>query len=227
MIDRVCISLNARCNLNCSYCHFASKKNNQYTKLNEFSSEEVCVLCENLRNYVKSHNVPSFKLGIVGSGEPLLSFDSLKAIVNYFANSDIRNVVKMYVISNGTLLNEKMVRFFYENNDLIELNVSLDGDPEINKRLRGTYPDLSVYKRIFGRMPKINAVVTKEIIDNQNRILAFFIENGFNEINFSKVFGTNDPLIAISKEEYNLEKIRMQMMLRNTLIVLKPIKSYV
>ena len=203
MIDRACISLNARCNLNCSYCHFASKKNNQYTKINEFSVEEAKVFCGNLSKYIKNHNVPSFKLGIVGSGEPLLSFGALKAIVDYFSISDLKERIKMYVISNGTLLTEEMVRFFYEHKDIIELNISLDGDPEINKRLRGVYPDLSVYKDIFGRMPKINAVVTREIIDNQNRILSFFVENGFTHINFSKVFGTNDPTITISKEEYN------------------------
>ena len=204
MIDRACISLNSRCNLNCSYCHFASKKNNQYAKLNEFSVKEVEVFCVNLSDYIKRHSVPSFKLGIVGSGEPLLSFKALKAIVEYFDNGDLKTRIKMYVISNGTLLTEEIVHFFFEHKDIIELNISLDGDPEINKKLRGSYPDLTKYQAVFGKMPKINSVVTREVIDNQNRILEFFVKSGFTQINFSKVFGTNDPKIAISKEEYAL-----------------------
>ena len=203
MIDRACISLNARCNLRCVYCHFAKKKNNEASKLNEFTVEEVKVFCSNLYCYIKKNKIPSFKLGIVGSGEPLLSFDALKTIVNYFTNSDLRDNIKMYVISNGTLLNEEIVDFFYENKDIIELNISLDGDPEINKKLRGCFPDFSLYKDKFGHMPKINAVVTKEIILNQERMLSFFVNNSFEMINFSKVFATGDPNIIVSDEEYD------------------------
>lgn len=204
MIDRACISLNARCNLRCIYCHFAEKKNNKASQLNEFNVEDANVFCFNLYNYIKDNNIPSFKLGIVGSGEPLLSFETLRTIVNYFANSDLKDNIRMYVISNGTLLNEEMVDFFYKNKDIIELNISLDGDPEINKKLRGCFPDFSLYKNKFGKMPKINAVVTKEIILNQERILSFFVKKGFEMINFSKVFATDDPTIMVSDEEYAL-----------------------
>ena len=202
MIDRACISLNARCNLNCAYCHFSSKKNNEQTKQNEFSIAEVCLFCQNLIDYIKQHNIISFKLGIVGSGEPLLSFDTLKCIVELFANSDVKNVIKMYVISNGTLLNKDIVEIFFRYKDIAELNISLDGDPEINMKLRGSWPNLSLYRDIFGTMPKINAVVTKEIINNQDRILDFFTKNGYKQINFSKVFGVNDPLISVNDDEY-------------------------
>lgn len=204
MIDRACISLNARCNLRCVYCHFAEKKNNRASQLNEFSVDDINVFCTNLYKYIKDNKIPSFKLGIVGSGEPLLSFKALKAIVDYFSNSDLKNNIKMYVISNGTLLNEEIVSFFYKNKDIIELDISLDGDPEINNKLRGCFPNLSLYKKTFGRMPKINAVVTKEIILNQERVLVFFIDNGFDMINFSKVFATDDPSIMVSDEEYDI-----------------------
>ena len=210
MIDRACISLNARCNLRCSYCHFANKKNNNDSLKNEYSSNDILVFCNNLSNYIIENALKSFKLGIVGAGEPLLSFEVLSTLVNYFANSDLKNKIKMYVISNGTLLHKDIVQFFYNNREIVELNISLDGDQEINKKLRGCFPDFSIYEKVFGRMPKINAVVTREIIDNQDRIFAFFLENKFLEINFSKVFGTDDPLISISNDEYKnfLEKAK-------------------
>ena len=202
MIDRACISLNSRCNLKCIYCHFAEKKNNPDAKMNEFSPDEAKVFCANLYLYIKSNNLDHFKLGIVGSGEPLLSFAVLKAIVDYFFNSDIRDVIKLYVISNGTLLNEEIVGFFYNHRDIVELDISLDGSPEINLRLRGFYPNFDVYKKYFKEMPRINAVVTKEIIKNKSSILKFFVDNGFNRINFSKVFGTSNPDISITDDEY-------------------------
>lgn len=203
MIDRVCISLNARCNLKCVYCHFANKKNNSASKLNEFGVKDVRVICANIYEYIKDNNIPAFKIGIVGSGEPLLSFDSLKEIVTYFADSDLKERIRMYVISNGTLLSEEIVEFFYEYKTIIELNISLDGDYETNNRLRGCFPDLSIYKKVFGVLPKINAVVTKEIIENKERILSFFVDNGFRMINFSKVFGTDNPDVAVQDNDYN------------------------
>ncbi len=202
MIDRACISLNSRCNLNCVYCHFAAKKNNQNTKQNEFSADEVNMFCLNLYSYIKENNVNAFKLGIVGSGEPLLSFAQLKRIVEFFYNSDINEKIKMYVISNGTLLNDEIIDFFYDYQSIVELNVSLDGDPEINKKLRGAFPDFAVYKNKFNAMPKINAVVTKEIILNSERILDFFVGNGFTKINFSKVFAVDNPGMTVSDSEY-------------------------
>lgn len=203
MIDRACISLNARCNLNCIYCHFAAKKNNSNTKANEFSCEEVTLFCQNLYSYIKKHNISLFKLGIVGAGEPLLSFPQLKAIVEFFESSDLKNNIRMYTISNGTLLNDEIVDYFFNHKDIIELNISLDGDEPINRRLRGSFPDLSKYFNKFGCMPRINAVVTKEVINDQDRILSFFIKNGFDRINFSKVFATDDSAISVSNQEYN------------------------
>ena len=78
----------------------------------------------------------------------------------------------------------------------------MDGDYEINNKLRGCFPDLSSYSKKFGRMPKINAVVTKEIVLNQERVLSFFVKNGFSLVNFSKVFATDDPEISVSDDEY-------------------------
>ena len=68
MIDRVCISINNRCNLACKYCHFHEKG------LSEDVPMDVTKILENLKAYAKS----SFKIGFVGSGEPLLDFKLLK-----------------------------------------------------------------------------------------------------------------------------------------------------
>lgn len=208
MIDRACISLNARCNLNCTYCHFAAKKNNNNTKANEFSCEEVKTFCQNLYSYIKEHNIPLFKLGIVGAGEPLLSFPQLKTIVEFFDKGDLKNNIRMYTISNGTLLNDEIINYFFNHKDIIELNVSLDGDESINKKQRGSFPNLNKYLVEFGVMPRINAVVTKEVINNEDRILSFFVKNGFDRINFSKVFATDDPSINVSNQEYSAFLLR-------------------
>lgn len=202
MIDRACISLNARCNLKCVYCHFSKKKNNSESLKNEFSKEEVLEFCKNLNEYIQLNKMSYFKLGIVGAGEPLLSFECIKTIVEYFKLSLSKNVIKMYVISNGTLLSKDIVKFFKDNEDIIELNISLDGDKDTNLKLRGSYPDFSEYKKTFGKMPKINAVVTKDIINNKQKVLSFFKSEKIEYINFSKVFGTKENNINITIQEY-------------------------
>lgn len=202
MIDRACISLNSKCNLRCVYCHFADKKNNENSAKNEFTTDEVKLICKNLEEYIIKQGLSSFKLGIVGAGEPLLSFAQLKVIVEYFWNNALKHIIKMYVITNGTLLNREFVSFFYEYKDIIELNVSLDGDKQINSELRGSYPKFDEYVKLFGHLPKINAVVTKEIIENQERVLNFFISEEFRMINFSRVFGTSNPLVIVTSQEY-------------------------
>jgi len=204
MINRMCISLNSRCNLKCKYCHFSSKKNNENSKNNEFSLDDIKIFCDNLRKYITSEKIDNFKLGIVGSGEPLLSLEVLKYIVEYFYNSELKNIIKMYTITNGTLLTNEILMFFYKYKEIIELNISFDGDEKTNIELRGYNPNLSLYNEIFGKMPKINAVVTKKIIKNQNDIFEYFIKNKIKEINFSKVFGINDEDMIISDDEYNL-----------------------
>ena len=202
MIDRACISLNARCNLKCVYCHFANKKNNALSRENEFTAKEAMIFCTNLYNYIKKYGIKLFKLGIVGSGEPLLSFGVLKTIVDFFASSDLKNNIKIYTISNGTLLTKNIINYFYENRDAIDLNISIDGDKTTNEKLRGFFPDFSMYKEKFGKMPIINAVVTKETIENRKQIVSFFVDNGFDKVNFSKVFATSDSSIMVKDKEY-------------------------
>lgn len=204
MIDRICISLNARCNQNCLYCHFSEKKNNVHSVDNEFTPEEIKQFCLNLYDYITEYKLPLFKLGIVGSGEPLLSMNSLKTLVEFFYYSEIRDVMRIYVISNGTLLNADIIDFFFFYKNIVELNISLDGDPETNARFRGaSYPDLSGYEKKFGCKPRINSVVTQETLLHKTKIISFFRENNFNQINFSKIFGVNDSKIKITDDEYN------------------------
>jgi uncharacterized protein len=80
LIDRACISLNNRCDLHCRYCHFSGKTESGSKRGADFSSAEVEGIVDNIAEYCKAKNVPTFKLGIVGAGEPLLSFSALAAL---------------------------------------------------------------------------------------------------------------------------------------------------
>lgn len=207
MIDRACISINSKCNLSCKYCHFSNNMNLINSKHYEFTSDEIELVMTNLINYINENKIPKFKLGIVGSGEPVLNFDTIVHIVEQIKNSKIYGNIAMYTITNGTLLTEDQLGFFYKNRDIIALNFSLDGDKEVHEVLRSnfdkTYRNILKYEELFGEKPLINCVVTKKTIENKESLLKFFLENNFKKINFSILFGIDVPELTVSKYDYD------------------------
>lgn len=59
MINRICISINNRCNLRCLYCHFHEKGEMAAADMDVFR------ILDNVKAYAKD----TFKIGFVGNGE--------------------------------------------------------------------------------------------------------------------------------------------------------------
>ncbi|MFW5983114.1 MAG: radical SAM protein [bacterium] len=207
MIDRACISLNARCNLNCDYCHFGSRKNKYNRALHEFTNQELDSIIDNIIKYVAANKMPTFKLGIVGSGEPLLNFDDIKRIVYRVKANEMADTFRLYTITNGTLLTNEMLDFFYDNKEIIDLNFSLDGYKEIHEIARKgfdrTFKGILKYEKKFGKKPVVNAVVSLNTIKNQTGVIDFFKHHRFTQVNFSIVFGVEAKELLIARKTYN------------------------
>ena len=58
MINRICISINNRCNLACRYCHFREKGEIEAAEMNVFA----------ILDNVKEYATQKFKIGFVGNG---------------------------------------------------------------------------------------------------------------------------------------------------------------
>ena len=80
MVDRICISINNRCNLACKYCHFHEKKSSI-----DVQNMDVLKILDNVMDSIEKNNIPIFKIGFVGNGEPLLDFELLKEYLLYIA----------------------------------------------------------------------------------------------------------------------------------------------
>ena len=204
MKNRACISINARCNLTCNYCHFGKKVNTLNWREFEMSKEDIKLILSNVSTYIKDNNVKEFKIGLVGSGEPLLSFGAIQEAVLFAANDNQK--IKLYTITNGTTLNKKQIKFFHKFKDIIDLNFSLDGPKDIHEVVRKnynkTFKNIIEYERLFGHKPTINSVVTRLTIKEQERVVNYFLENGFKNVNFSIVFGDYIEGVSITNEEY-------------------------
>ncbi|MBS7339673.1 MAG: radical SAM protein [Lachnospiraceae bacterium] len=197
MIDRICISINNRCNLACKYCHFHEKK----TSINE-TDMDIFKILDNVIYSIETNDIPVFKIGFVGNGEPMLDYDALKEYLLYIAEYLENGRIAAYTISNGLLLNEEMLQFFKKYN--VNVGFSIDGIEAIHNKYRcGTYTKvmekIELYKRINGHYPSMNCTVGEDILNKADETITFFKQFD-NRITFSRMIGK----YGISLEAFNL-----------------------
>ena len=202
MIDRACISLNNNCNLKCRYCHFQDK---QYD-FASFGLSDLIQIADNIHNYCMENNIQSFKLGVVGSGEPMIKKNEIFGLLEYIAKSYYTEM-KLYTITNGVLLTKEDIGRFFEYREIIKVCFSLDGYEELHNYGRGKYHELmekiAWYKEMFGEAPSINATVNKITYENKERVVSFYKGNGLLNVTFSKLVGYFEPDLYITDREYN------------------------
>lgn len=201
MIDRACISLGNACNLKCRYCHFQDKQ----FDFKSFNWGELKIIVDNIHDYCKDNGLSSFKLGIVGAGEPLLKKEELFSLLECIKNSSYEEF-KAYTISNGTLFDEAAVQKFYEYKDVIKLCISLDGYKELHNAGRDKFDKvmqaIELYRKTFGNVPSINATVNKLSYLNKEKLVDFFLANGLKDVTFSKLVGYSEKDLYITDAEY-------------------------
>lgn len=186
MINRICISINNRCNLRCEYCHFHEKEADITEK-----TMDVFKILDNVKEYIDSYDIKLFKIGFVGNGEPLLNFDELKKYVLYINEYLRTGKIAAYTITNGTIAdNDKMI-FLKEHN--VDIGFSIDGISTIHNKLRcNSYSKvmdaIERYKYLFGRYPSMNCTVGSDVLNNSDETISFFKK--FNtRITFSRMIG--------------------------------------
>ena len=186
MIDRICISINNRCNLRCKYCHFRAKGNIEKKDMDIFK------ILDNVKNYARS----KFKIGFVGNGEPFLDWDLLKNYIEYlkyFPN------ISMYTITNGTV-DLADSEWLYLKNSKVKVGISIDGYKEIHNANRGETFDLILntinhIKNVTGDFPTFNATVGKDSIKNFDKIIEFF-KPFRTRVTFSRMIGKDGISLA-------------------------------
>ncbi len=188
MVDRICISINNRCNLNCKYCHFHEKG------LIEDLPMDIFGILANVKSYA---NHP-FKIGFVGNGEPLLDIDKLKEYLTFI---DDNKYIHTYIITNGTITLKDEDWIFLDKHH-VNVGFSLDGYKEIHDLNRCNSYDKVIanverYRSLVGHYPTFNATVGEEMIKNANAVIEFFNRFG-TRITFSRMIGQ----YGISLEEY-------------------------
>ena len=197
MVNRICISINNRCNLNCSYCHF--HENGKHIQSKEMN---VFFILDNVKKYIRKYNVRHFKIGFVGNGEPLLDYEMLYDYILYieeYLNSD---TISAYTISNGLLADEEKLLFFRKHN--VNVGFSIDGIKEVHDKLRCNSYDrvmcaIQLYHIINSTYPSMNCTVGRDVLLHQKETIDFFAQFN-NRITFSRMIGSD----GISLEEFRM-----------------------
>ena len=197
MIDRVCISINNRCNLSCAYCHFRDKSESISA-----CDMDVFVILDNIREYIVKYDIELFKIGFVGNGEPFLDYENLKDYILYIDDLLQTERIKAYTITNGTVVDEDQLKFLKAHK--INVGFSLDGPKDIHNKYRCNSYDrvlvsIEKYRHIYGYYPSLNCTVGNEAIDDPDRIVDFFAPFD-SRITFSRMIGDK----GISLEDFHV-----------------------
>ena len=179
MINRICISINNRCNLACRYCHFREKGEIEAAEMNVFA------ILDNVNEYATQ----KFKIGFVGNGEGFLDWELLKSYIEYIEDNPF---ISAYTITNGTVrLPDDDIRFLEDHK--INVGFSIDGNKELHDYYRCHSFDCAIanvehYRSITGHYPTFNATVGRESLENADEIIAFFSQYG-TRVTFSRMIG--------------------------------------
>lgn len=202
MIDRACISLNNNCNLKCKYCHFKDKQKD----FNSFDYESMITIIDHIHDYCLKNSLRSFKLGIVGSGEPMLKSELILSVLKYVKERKY-DELKMYTITNGTLLSTELLKKFYEYRNIMKICISLDGFEELHNYGRSSFDKVMEgvdnYKKVFKVSPSINATVNYMSYKDKEKLISFFKTNNLLDVTFSKLIGCFDKDLYITNEQFN------------------------
>lgn len=188
MINRICISINNRCNLSCKYCHFHEKGPIVKAEM------DVLEILDNVKKYAGE----KFKIGFVGNGESFLDWPRLKEYITYIEDSPN---ISAYTITNGTVDLSDEDWMFLEKHK-INVGFSIDGYKELHDKYRCESFDIAMqtvehYKQITGHYPTFNATVGRESLVNAKRVIDFFKPYG-TRVTFSRMIGN----YGIALEEY-------------------------
>lgn len=195
------------CNLKCSYCWFNPLDQSTVRRMPEALLERL------IQGLVQVNSTGRFQF-IWHGGEPLLAgrpfFESaLQLQERHITSGEVKNVIQ----TNGTLLDEKWVDFFL-NNDF-KVGISLDGPARhhdyYRKTIRGGGSHASVLENLknarkAGLKISVIATINQNNVDHPDELFDFFVDNKIFSIGFNMVLehdehGNVQPF-SVSQRQY-------------------------
>lgn len=200
------LHLTNACNLRCDYCYL--------NKTSDGMSREVAFeSVKTLFDSAQKHLYSALKIKYAG-GEPFIRFNLLADIHEEAKRyEEIYHIeLKEVVISNGTLLKEKHIKYLQKEN--VRLSISLDGIGAVHDRQRAYRNGKGSFKEIeqslllckdMGYSPDITITVTDRNAEHLSEITEYLLNMSLH-FNFN-FYRENDCSMSFRDLKFGEEKI--------------------
>ena len=164
-----------QCNLNCVYCyekHKSDKRMDYQTAIDIISKEYELVK--------NSSKFDGLEVDFFG-GEPLIAFDLIRQATDWIISQSWDIPHRLFVVTNGTLLNSEMKAYCSEHKDILTLGLSFDGSPEMqnaNRSQSNTQVDLDFFVDTYPNQP-LKMTISKETLPHLAEGVLYLQEKGF------------------------------------------------
>ena len=175
-----CLEHTCSCNLNCNYCF----NKNKYSKYTIFDIGYKNLLDNLFRTFKECDK---YFIDLSSDAEPLTNIDFIKDLLCYvdIKQEEIRKEINVSFVTNGTLLNEKVVNFL-QNNGVI-FGISLDGDKNTHDKHRRFLNGSPTYNLI---MKNVKLIKNKEFLGVAVTLTNSIFDLTKTIINLNKYFST-------------------------------------
>ncbi len=202
------LNVTFNCNLTCEYCFVHCKSPHERMS---FATAK-----KSLDLLMDKAIFPNVVITLIG-GEPLLEFELIKQIVPYaLERAKEKNLeITWALTTNGTLLNEEMLRYFSQCQ--INLLLSIDGGQETHDRYRRTRSGEGTWQKIADLIPLIKMyqpwlgarmTVSKEAITTMRQDFNQIVQLGINQLIIAPAQGA-EPWDLLQVEQYGKNMVKI------------------
>src|SRR5580700_1637893 len=210
-LQRIVLNLTNQCNLACGYCYeYSADKISKTDGKPKYMGMEVSQSAIDML-IQESAERPSIHVTFFG-GETLMNFPLLRETVRYAKDksAEAGKNVEFSLTTNATLITEQIADFLAEHR--IGVTVSIDGDQELNDKMRVFHDGRGSYNVIVPKIKNLlkkhrtnsigaRVTLTSQVSDVKKIYRHLTTELGFDSVGFSPATASPDRLYHIGAQK--------------------------
>ncbi len=210
-LQRVVLNVTNQCNLACTYCYeYSADKIAQQDGKPKYMTADIAEAAVEML-ILEAGSREGLHVTFFG-GETLLNFNVMRTTVEYAERraAELGKRIEFSLTTNATLLNETIVDFLSEHR--IGVTVSIDGDQELNDKMRvfhdgrGSYGVIAPKIKELLKKHRTNSIgarvtLTSQVADVKRIYQHLTTELGFDSVGFSPATASPDRLYHIGTQK--------------------------